>query len=424
MALEMGLHRRESLEKNIPHMATQKQAVILFWCIYVLDRRWSFGTGMPFVLQDSDIDPSLPIVGFSISISCEVLHSNNVFVQEYCEPYLQCMISYGGICSKVWNAVTGFNTSKTTEKDTVDYLDFQLQQWLKSIPKDLQLIHPRLGDVARDQPRNLQHLRVLLYIRANHLRIFVHRQHILSPARIFQNLESARLVIDIAKDTIRVLVHLRETSTIYETQQTAFNYFLVSAISAIFLGVCHAPAEFSHSCRMEFYSALGLLSALSAHSSITRRLWKSVKGLNQIAPRLGLAPTGSPAPPFSLPSNQNTHSNSQQQNSQQPEEARRDYHSFVNTNRVEFPSVRGTAASTSMLLPATDKSPRCDDISLPGIPDTFQIGSDLTALFEAMGHQTQDGLRSSEIATPAWLSESVSQLQEEMEVSQLFEGLL
>jgi hypothetical protein len=26
----------------------------------VLDRRWSFGTGMPFALQDTDIDPDLP----------------------------------------------------------------------------------------------------------------------------------------------------------------------------------------------------------------------------------------------------------------------------------------------------------------------------------------------------------------------------
>lgn len=422
MALEMGLHRRESLEKNIPHVTTQKQAVALFWCIYVLDRRWSFGTGMPFVLQDNDIDPSLPTV--SLPIAWKILLSDKRLLKEYCEPYLQCMISYGGICSKVWNAVAGFNTSKTSGKDTVDYLDFQLQQWLKSIPKDLQLIHPRLGDTARDQPRKLQHLRVLLYIRANHLRIFVHRHHILSPAQIFQDLESARLVVDVAKDTIRVLVHLRETSTIYETQQTAFNYFLVSAISAIFLGVCHAPAEFSHSCRMEFYSALGLLSALSAHSSITRRLWKSVKGLSKIAPRLGLAPTGSPATPLFSQSNQNAHDKSPQQKKHQTEEMRSDGHNFVNADCVEVSPVRDAVVSTSMLLPAADKSPLPDIMSLPDIPDTFQIGSDLTALFEAMGHQSQDGFRSADIVAPAWMSENISQQEEGREVSQLFEGLL
>ena len=38
----------------------RKWAIKLFWSVYVLDRRWSFGTGMPFALQDADIDPALP----------------------------------------------------------------------------------------------------------------------------------------------------------------------------------------------------------------------------------------------------------------------------------------------------------------------------------------------------------------------------
>lgn len=126
------------------------------------------------------------------------------------------------------------------------------------------------------------------------MRIYVHRHHILSPHNIAQNSSAARLVIDIAKDTIHVLVHLRETSTLYETQQVPFNYFLVSAFSAIFLGVCNAPERFSQTCRTEFYSALELLYTLSARSSITRRLWKGIKGLRQIAPRLGLSPTKLP----------------------------------------------------------------------------------------------------------------------------------
>lgn len=35
-------------------------AMLTFWSVYCLDRRWSFGTGMPFALQDSDIDPNVP----------------------------------------------------------------------------------------------------------------------------------------------------------------------------------------------------------------------------------------------------------------------------------------------------------------------------------------------------------------------------
>ena len=56
----MGLHRREILAKSLLSLEERSQACKLFWSIYVLDRRWSFGTGMPFAIQDADIDPTLP----------------------------------------------------------------------------------------------------------------------------------------------------------------------------------------------------------------------------------------------------------------------------------------------------------------------------------------------------------------------------
>lgn len=58
--LEIGLHRRHTLLEAFPDPEERSWAIKLFWSIYVLDRRWSFGTGMPFALQDADIDPLLP----------------------------------------------------------------------------------------------------------------------------------------------------------------------------------------------------------------------------------------------------------------------------------------------------------------------------------------------------------------------------
>ena len=60
MCIELGLHRRDSLFKAMVDEEERKDAIKLFWSIYVLDRRWSFGTGMPFAVQDLDIDPNLP----------------------------------------------------------------------------------------------------------------------------------------------------------------------------------------------------------------------------------------------------------------------------------------------------------------------------------------------------------------------------
>lgn len=59
LCLEMGLHRREGIAK-IGGEQERKNAINTFWSAYVLDRRWSFGTGFPFVVHDDKVDPGLP----------------------------------------------------------------------------------------------------------------------------------------------------------------------------------------------------------------------------------------------------------------------------------------------------------------------------------------------------------------------------
>ncbi len=56
----MGLHRRETLTKAFTTEEECIWALKLFWSIYVVDRRFSFATGMPFAIQDADIDRLLP----------------------------------------------------------------------------------------------------------------------------------------------------------------------------------------------------------------------------------------------------------------------------------------------------------------------------------------------------------------------------
>jgi len=71
MCIEMGLHRKDSLVKTFPNEAEFQQTVRIFWTVYALDRRWSFGTGMPFALQDADIDSNLPEPVCSIPNRCQ-----------------------------------------------------------------------------------------------------------------------------------------------------------------------------------------------------------------------------------------------------------------------------------------------------------------------------------------------------------------
>ena len=60
LCLEMGLNRREVLERTYLEQHARDSAMRIFWSIYLLDMRASCGTGIPFVIQEIDVDPTLP----------------------------------------------------------------------------------------------------------------------------------------------------------------------------------------------------------------------------------------------------------------------------------------------------------------------------------------------------------------------------
>lgn len=59
LCLEMGLHRTETYPQPAIVAHGREGVLKLFWSIYTLDIRFSMGTGMPYHLDSSDIDPSL-----------------------------------------------------------------------------------------------------------------------------------------------------------------------------------------------------------------------------------------------------------------------------------------------------------------------------------------------------------------------------
>ncbi|THC96762.1 hypothetical protein EYZ11_003771 [Aspergillus tanneri] len=252
MCLEMGLHRRDALVKTFPNEEQWPEVIKIFWAIHTLDRRWGFGTGLPFVIQDEDIDPNLPEPDASL-------------------PYLRCSEGATDI-----------------RQDEIGYLDYQILQWYKQVPDTLKFYpveSPKHGEPAS---RGLRRLRVLLYLRMNQLRILIYRPVLHSAVSIAEDKGHAQTVVGVAKDTVRVLTRLNQTSDIYRTQQITFNYFLVAALAVLLLAVCHAPADFNRQVRDEFYMALDLVSGFSTKSYVSKRLWKTIKGLRKIGERLGM----------------------------------------------------------------------------------------------------------------------------------------
>ncbi|EQB48565.1 hypothetical protein CGLO_12193 [Colletotrichum gloeosporioides Cg-14] len=351
-ALEMGLHQNLSLVENFPDERERGLAVRVFWCVYVLDRRWSFGTSLSFALIDRDIDPDLP-------------EPPDEF------PYLRCLIGYGRLCSKAWDALPPFSApSQTIPKDTVAFLDFTAQNWSNSIPDDLQLRHPLHRGTATQPPRALRRLQALLYLRGNHIRTLIHRHHVISSASIDADPQKARLVVDIAIDSISVLVHLSETSDIYMRQQSAFNYFLLSAVAVLFLAVCHGSRIFAEPCRDSFLSAAELVKGFSRQGTASRRLWKSIRGLLPLAQRIGLR-------------GDDSNGRREELGRQLLDSSSRSFgtsssHQVVSADTID-PGLGGMASGQN--VGPTDFG--------TAAPDAFSLGNDLMFLFDAFG-QTED----------------------------------
>lgn len=74
----------------------------------------------------------------------------------------------------------------------------------------------------------------------------------------------------------------------YRKLQVFYHQFLTSAIAVLFLASVHAPVRFSSTCREEFYMAMELVKDLSAKSWVSKRLWRTIGALKEVAPRIGL----------------------------------------------------------------------------------------------------------------------------------------
>lgn len=265
--MELGLHCQETWQKTdvvFPGELEKTWASRLFWCIYVLDRKWSFGTGLPFAIQDSDMDTDLPEPGQST-------------------PYLTCMISYARLSTKIWGLVTGWRSrSREATSDGCAYLDAQVQQWIRSIPHELRFDPIWRSPVGSEHTDRTMMLQVLLALQANQLRILVYRQNLLSSERIAQDMTGATSAVETAKSTVQTLVHFSRVSTVYFQRPEPFNYFLISALAALFLAVLHAPARFSHVCRPEFYTAVDMVRRSATRARTSRRLQKIIHSLKRI----------------------------------------------------------------------------------------------------------------------------------------------
>ena len=215
------------------------------------------------------------------------------------------MTKYNKITSKVWSYNLSIELGNDNKRDEIGFLDYQVLQWYQLVPDALRF---NVNDLARENEissRGQRKLRLLMFLRMNLARIQVYRPILHSATSIMANRHYAQKAIDVAKETISVLIRVNQTSDLYRTQQVVYNYFLVQALAAIFLATSHAPAEFFRQTRDEFYGALDLIKGFSTRSYISKRLWSTIRGLKELGEKIGALARST----NSVPEPEDAHSN-------------------------------------------------------------------------------------------------------------------
>jgi hypothetical protein len=192
-----------------------------------------------------------------------------------------------------------------SKRDEIGYLDFQVLQWYQQLPESLTFNVQNLARENEIPSRGQRKLRLLMFLRLNLARIQIYRPILHSATSIMANRHHAQKVIDVAKETISVLIRVNQTSDLYRTQQIVYNYFLIQALAVIFLATSHAPAEFFRQTRDEFYGALDLVKGFSTRSYISKRLWTTIRGLKELGEKIGALARGT----NSVPEPEDAHSN-------------------------------------------------------------------------------------------------------------------
>ncbi|KAL4740935.1 fungal-specific transcription factor domain-containing protein [Aspergillus similis] len=147
---QLGLHREEVLSKM--RIFESELYRRLWCCVYILDRQVSLETGLPFIIQDINVDTTLPLeltddwlsryAGCSKRARCLKAEINNELSTNPFTPipYLTCMIRYSKVIGKVWEVLyraRSMMTDISLGPLTHEYLDHLITTAERQTPHNL-----------------------------------------------------------------------------------------------------------------------------------------------------------------------------------------------------------------------------------------------------------------------------------------------
>ncbi|EOD45918.1 putative transcription factor fungi protein [Neofusicoccum parvum UCRNP2] len=146
-AHQLGIHRQKVLER-MPFFDDEMYRRV-WWCVYILDRRYALESGRPFMTQDFNVDAPLPR-----NISDDWLSAHRKDTQTSLQmadqirshlqedhstsiPYLSAIANYSRIVGKVWEALYGARETEVVPGFFLnEYLETLLSKFESELPPE------------------------------------------------------------------------------------------------------------------------------------------------------------------------------------------------------------------------------------------------------------------------------------------------
>ncbi|KAH7389975.1 fungal-specific transcription factor domain-containing protein, partial [Pyrenochaeta sp. MPI-SDFR-AT-0127] len=188
-AHQVGIHRQKML--NRMSFFDDEMYRRIWWCIYIMDRRYALETGRPFLTQDFNIDTAMPrncsdewlathhknpqtSLELAGSLDAHLLEDHSTPV-----PYLCTMAQYCRILGKVWEIMYGAdNIDALPGRFQIEYLETLLSKYEAEIPFKYQE-----SSEHRDSDAEWRHVkqRALTRMRISGLRLLIRQPLLRKP---------------------------------------------------------------------------------------------------------------------------------------------------------------------------------------------------------------------------------------------------
>lgn len=190
------------------------------------------------------------------------------------------MVSYCRISSDVRKWLLDPASGSASDL-TRDFLDFRVVQWKRNLPTKLHYDVSKKYEPSRED-RGEYRVRLLLYLRANQMRIIIHRTSANRLASNNLDPSTVNVLAEVSHDTIRTLVRLADETDIYHAQHKTYNHFLESALSSMLLVLGSITDETNRaSCLQDAFDAVELIQRLSLSSPVSQRLLERLRNIHE-----------------------------------------------------------------------------------------------------------------------------------------------